>query len=264
MSYSFDDLVAHERRRWMQPWAIEVMSPAERRADFDRWRDRLLHPDRRLWNHHAAHAQRSHVNASPQLTGRRLAEPSGVRGAGPSLSDLLKLKSDAAALRVQLAVIKHEILTRKAQGLPALTEADPGWQIILKGLARYQEACRKARFNPDQPRVPAGNPDGGQWTDSGGGAPGVTPSSSPTRASSPTLRRKILGVPARNMRKTRQGDEIQLFWRTSRVSSISRITSGDLTMNCWRNLGLIITEVLSCMVFSPQKGLSQMYSQRMI
>lgn len=45
MSYSFDDLVAHERRRWMQPWAIEMMSPAERRADFDRWRDRLLHPD---------------------------------------------------------------------------------------------------------------------------------------------------------------------------------------------------------------------------
>lgn len=110
------------------------------------------------------------MNASPQLTARRLAEPSGVRGAGPSLSDLLKLKSDAAALRV--AVIKHEILTRKAQGLPALTEADPGWQIILKGLARHQEACRKAGFNPDQPRVPAGNPDGGQWTDSGGGAPG--------------------------------------------------------------------------------------------
>jgi len=26
------------------------------------------------------------------------------------------------------------------------------------------------RFNPSQPRVPAGNPDGGQWTDGGGGA----------------------------------------------------------------------------------------------
>lgn len=25
------------------------------------------------------------------------------------------------------------------------------------------------KFNPDQPRVPAGNPDGGQWTDGGGG-----------------------------------------------------------------------------------------------
>ncbi|MGD9614245.1 MAG: hypothetical protein AB7H90_11370 [Alphaproteobacteria bacterium] len=26
----------------------------------------------------------------------------------------------------------------------------------------------KANFNPNQPRVPAGNPDGGQWTDAGG------------------------------------------------------------------------------------------------
>ena len=38
--------------------------------------------------------------------------------------------------------------TRKALGLPPLTEADAGWQIILKSFARYQEACRKAGFNP--------------------------------------------------------------------------------------------------------------------
>ncbi|HMN36753.1 MAG TPA: hypothetical protein PKD49_03455 [Hyphomicrobium sp.] len=31
---------------------------------------------------------------------------------------------------------------------------------------------RKANFNPGQPRVPAGNSDGGQWTDSGGAAAG--------------------------------------------------------------------------------------------
>lgn len=28
---------------------------------------------------------------------------------------------------------------------------------------------RKAGFNPDQPRVPRGDPDGGQWTSEGGG-----------------------------------------------------------------------------------------------
>lgn len=28
----------------------------------------------------------------------------------------------------------------------------------------------KANFSPDQPRVPGGNPDGGQWTSEGGGA----------------------------------------------------------------------------------------------
>lgn len=28
------------------------------------------------------------------------------------------------------------------------------------------------KFNPTQPRVPAGSPDGGQWTDDGGGSEG--------------------------------------------------------------------------------------------
>lgn len=32
----------------------------------------------------------------------------------------------------------------------------------------YEEIERK--YRPDQARVPAGNPDGGQWTDEGGGS----------------------------------------------------------------------------------------------
>lgn len=51
----------------------------------------------------------------------------------------------------------------------------------------------KAGFNPSQPRVPAGDPDGGQWTDSGGGTgrsrpnrnpagPGASPGMKPGRA----------------------------------------------------------------------------------
>jgi hypothetical protein len=38
--------------------------------------------------------------------------------------------------------------------------ARDAWQIL-----------RKANFDPDEPRVPAGNPDGGQWTSGGGAAP---------------------------------------------------------------------------------------------
>jgi hypothetical protein len=34
---------------------------------------------------------------------------------------------------------------------------------------RRHAIALKAGFNPDQPRVPAGNPDGGQWTSGGGG-----------------------------------------------------------------------------------------------
>jgi hypothetical protein len=41
---------------------------------------------------------------------------------------------------------------------------------VKLALMRFEELRRKAGFNPDQPRVPAGNPDGGQWTSGGGGS----------------------------------------------------------------------------------------------
>jgi hypothetical protein len=39
---------------------------------------------------------------------------------------------------------------------------------LLLRAARIQALLRKAGFRPDQPRVPAGHPDGGQWTDENG------------------------------------------------------------------------------------------------
>jgi hypothetical protein len=41
--------------------------------------------------------------------------------------------------------------------------------VLLAG-RRIQWLLRKANFHPDEPRVPAGNPDGGQWTTIGGGS----------------------------------------------------------------------------------------------
>ena len=43
-------------------------------------------------------------------------------------------------------------------------------QRMMAAFARFQALAEKAGFNPDQPRVPAGNPDGGQWTGSDGAA----------------------------------------------------------------------------------------------
>jgi hypothetical protein len=40
-------------------------------------------------------------------------------------------------------------------------------------LRQLADAC-KYNFDPNQPRVPAGNSDGGQWTDAGGGRGGAT------------------------------------------------------------------------------------------
>lgn len=41
-------------------------------------------------------------------------------------------------------------------------------RFLLTG-RRFVDLLRKANFNPAQLRVPAGNPDGGQWTDTGSG-----------------------------------------------------------------------------------------------
>jgi hypothetical protein len=40
---------------------------------------------------------------------------------------------------------------------------------LMRALARLQALVEKGGFNPDQPRVPAGSPEGGQW---GGGEGG--------------------------------------------------------------------------------------------
>ncbi len=46
---------------------------------------------------------------------------------------------------------------------------------MMAAFARLQAFAEKGGFNPDQPRVPAGNPDGGQWTGSNGSAEGQQP-----------------------------------------------------------------------------------------
>jgi hypothetical protein len=75
----------------------------------------------------------------------------------------------------------------KACGIPASIAAAPAagadphtlelaWEryALRREIAELRLDCLRARwlrkYNPDQPRVPAGNPDGGQWTNEGGGA----------------------------------------------------------------------------------------------
>ena len=154
--------IRHDAHRFMRP-------------DVPGW----SHPDEKLRNLYFCYRapQSDQARAALGMSEARATEYAERAVAGTrrsSLSELLKLKWDAAAFWVQLAIIKHEIATRKAHGLPPLTEADAGWQIILKSFACYQEACRKAGFNPDQPRVPAGNPGGGQWTSGGSVGGGST------------------------------------------------------------------------------------------
>ncbi len=44
-------------------------------------------------------------------------------------------------------------------------------ELIAEAVREFLHELRKAGFNPDQRRVPAGDPDGGQWTAEGSGSP---------------------------------------------------------------------------------------------
>jgi hypothetical protein len=55
-------------------------------------------------------------------------------------------------------------------------------EIPKAGLAKLAGAAHLRKYNPDQPRVPAGNPDGGQWTSGGGNGDTGSSGSGPSTA----------------------------------------------------------------------------------
>lgn len=86
----------------------------------------------------------------------------------PLASELLHLNCSLHAIRLQCAKLQCEALLCNA-ACDAI--ADEARRRSHSALLRLRVAVlrSKAGFNPDQPRVPAGNPDGGQWTSGGGG-----------------------------------------------------------------------------------------------
>ncbi len=54
--------------------------------------------------------------------------------------------------------------------LKAMREEIEYYQLYTELLLLEHSLRLKAGFDPNQPRVPAGDPDGGQWTDGGGGS----------------------------------------------------------------------------------------------
>jgi hypothetical protein len=89
---------------------------------------------------------------------RRFMRPDAERYARP---DAARIKPPAGQADAQLER-DLALLAAGARGLRRLVAE------LRLDLARRAFA-RKYGFNPDQPRVPAGNPDGGRWTDAGGG-----------------------------------------------------------------------------------------------
>jgi len=82
--------------------------------------------------------------------------------------EALAMKAGLAPLRVELVWAE---LRWKAECVERKRRADIAWERFKATFMRGDFAPRgKANFNPDQPRMPAGNPDGGQWADGGSGA----------------------------------------------------------------------------------------------
>jgi len=61
------------------------------------------------------------------------------------------------------------VLVRKARAGWRHAQCGVAYVRVLMAAQRYADALRREdKYRPDQPRVPAGHPDGGQWTDAGG------------------------------------------------------------------------------------------------
>jgi hypothetical protein len=68
-----------------------------------------------------------------------------------------------ATPRLPISRAGGERLLLDAQGARGLVHR----LALIDAEARHRLAQHRSQFNPNQPRVPAGNPDGGQWTSTG-------------------------------------------------------------------------------------------------
>lgn len=84
---------------------------------------------------------------APATIAREIEE---VREQRALLAEILREKQELAALKVKLAFLR-------------------GVRLLLKARSPSDFDPRRSHYDPNQPRVPRGNPDGGQWTDTGGG-----------------------------------------------------------------------------------------------
>jgi hypothetical protein len=98
------------------------------------------------------------LSAVPQTLHTRLEMAKAIRTlAGPDQDELLRQR------RAEIAAIRRD-LNALARGVRILGEELPA--LVM---AELRAAFKK--YSPDQPRVPAGNSGGGQWTSDGGSGP---------------------------------------------------------------------------------------------
>jgi hypothetical protein len=79
--------------------------------------------------------------------------PAGSRASAPIVgcgpTRICKYDANLTAARASLLALKRQV-------------------AALAFELKFKRLLREKAYNPNQPRVPAGNPDGGQWTSEGG------------------------------------------------------------------------------------------------
>jgi hypothetical protein len=85
-------------------------------------------------------------------------------------TDILRLRSLIAAEQFELLLARAAPTTERLSAKCSQLESSLAFRRLQLAYARNLVAFGKAGFNPAQPRVPAGHPDGGQWTRQGGAA----------------------------------------------------------------------------------------------
>ncbi len=158
MAYIHPDALEYERRRWLRHDAYRFIRPDWRRyvqpgttlaATYEDI-ERKYRPDQPRVPCFAGGQQRAReaTHKPPRDVNERARtnddlDIQALMAVRTIESNLLRLKWLAAATRFEIAMHRHDRALRRA-----------------------------LKYNPGQPRVPRGNPDGGQWTSAGGSAGG--------------------------------------------------------------------------------------------
>jgi hypothetical protein len=145
MVYIHPLAVEHHRKRWERHDAYRFAAPGTPEAD-----PGFLHP----W---AAVARAEEAKAAAE---RDAFEREAFQ------QKLLDLRRQLNELKLEIAA-KRAIERKEAEELRR--KSDLAFENFLRVFKRY---AQQQKYSPDQPRVPAGNPDGGQWTDGGGSGAG--------------------------------------------------------------------------------------------
>jgi hypothetical protein len=91
-------------------------------------------------------------------------------------------------------MIRFYLVARSKDGLSeakpiTLERATMGFAPLNPSGLRYGPAGYARKYDPNQPRVPAGNPDGGQWTSGGSGENAGRPTTNPLESFAAARRR---------------------------------------------------------------------------